>query len=223
MQTKRPQPLSANDGGASVIPHIARAASEQYGCKKSFASTAPSQIRAVFLNRENRPMISAKKISIAAVTFVLARAVGLPAQATTAADTPLVTLAQAMVPPTGMMDAEHPMPTKERMLKRFPQPVRVGDLIGLPVLNENASTLGHVRQVVRTPQGNIELIVSYSRLWGWFGRPVAVPLEVVGIAGRQLVSLDMDPSEYANAPTWQAKDAIVLPNDATIRIALARS
>jgi hypothetical protein len=121
MQTKRPQPLSANDGGASVIPHIARAASEQYGCKKSFASTAPSQIRAVFLNRENRPMISAKKISIAAVTFVLARAVGLPAQATTAADTPLVTLAQAMVPPTGMMDAEHPMPTKERMLKRFPQ------------------------------------------------------------------------------------------------------
>jgi sporulation protein YlmC with PRC-barrel domain len=101
--------------------------------------------------------------------------------------------------------------------------VRVGDLIGLPVLNENASTLGHVRQVVRTPQGNIALIVSYSRLWGWFGRPVAVPLEVVGIAGRQLVSLDMDPSEYANAPTWQAKDAITLPNDATIRIALARS
>jgi hypothetical protein len=52
---------------------------------------------------------------------------------------------------------------------------------------------------------------------------VAVPLEVVGIAGRQLVSLDMDPSEYANAPTWEAKDAISLPNDATIRIALARS
>jgi hypothetical protein len=223
MQTKRPQALSANDGGASVIPHIARAASGQYGCKKSFASMAPSQIRAVFLNREHRPMISAKKISIAAVTFALARAIGLPARATTAADTPLVTLAQAMVPPTGMMDAEHPMPMKERMLKRSPQPVRVGDLIGLPVLNENASTLGHVRQVVRTPRGDIELIVSYSRLWGWFGRPVAVPLEVVGIAGRQLVSLDMDPSEYANAPTWEAKDAISLPNDATIRIALARS
>jgi hypothetical protein len=47
-----------------------------------------------------------------------------------------------MVPPTGMMDAEHPMPMNERMLKRFPQPVRVGDLIGLPVLNENSSTLG---------------------------------------------------------------------------------
>jgi PRC-barrel domain len=121
------------------------------------------------------------------------------------------------------MDAEHPMPMNERMLKRFPQPVRVGDLIGLPVLNENASTLGHVRQVVRTPQGNFKLIVSYSRFWGWFGRPVAVPLEVVGIEGRQLVSLDMDSSEYANAPTWQAKDAIALSDDATIRIALART
>jgi hypothetical protein len=166
-------------------------------------------------------MICAKKIPIVVLAFALARAIGLPAQAI--ADTPSLILAQAMAPPTGMMDAEHPMPMKERMLKRFPQPVRVGDLIGLPMLNENSSTLGHVRQVVRTPQGNIELIVSYSRLWGWFGRPVAVPLEVVGIAGRQLVSLDMDPSEYANAPTWEAKDAIALPNDATIRIALARS
>jgi hypothetical protein len=36
-------------------------------------------------------------------------------------------LAQAMVPPTGMMDAEHPMPMNERYLKRFPQPVLVGD------------------------------------------------------------------------------------------------
>ena len=177
-------------------------------------------------------MICARRIWILALVLALARATGLPAEATTAATAaaggppPMLAqtmLAQAMVPPTGMMDAQHPMPMNERMLKRFPQPVRVGDLIGLPVLNENASTLGHVRQVVRTPQGNIELIVSYSRFWGWFGRPVAVPLEVVGIEGRQLVSLDMGSDEYADAPTWQEKDATALPNDATIRIALART
>lgn len=215
---------------ASLIPHIARAASGQYGCEELFASTAPSQIRAAFLNWENRPMISAKKIWIVVLALALARVIGLPAQATTAvaANSPRLvlaqaTLAQAMVPPTGMMDAEHPMPMNERMLKRFPQPVRVGDLIGLPVLNENASTLGYVWQVVRTPQGNIQLIVSYSRFWGWFGRPVAVPIEVVGIEGRQLVSLDMSPDEYANASTWQGNDATALPNDATIRIALART
>jgi hypothetical protein len=169
-------------------------------------------------------MICADRIRIVALTLSLALGIGLPAQTSTPAKSdPLGMLAQATVPPTGMMDAEHPMPMNERMLKRFPQPVRVGDLIGLPVLKENASTLGHVRQVVRTPKGNIELIVSYSRLWGWFGRPVAVPIEVVGIEGLQLVSLDMDEQEYARAPTWQENDTRALPNDAMIRIALARN
>ena len=91
------------------------------------------------------------------------------------------------------------------------------------MLDLNSSTLGYVRQVVRTPAGEIELIVDYSRWWGWFGRPVAVPLEVLSIAGRQLVSLDMPPSEYAAAPTWHDTGAARLPADATVRVALARS
>jgi len=117
---------------------------------------------------------------------------------------PLVARAQAMILRTGMMDAQNPMPMKERYLKRFPQPVRVGDLIGMPVLDLNSSTLGYVRQVVRTPAGEIEFIVDYSRWWGWFGRPVAVPLEALGIEGGHLVSLDMSPSEYAAAPTGRS-------------------
>jgi hypothetical protein len=136
---------------------------------------------------------------------------------------PAVVVAQAMVPPTGMDDANNPMPMVERMNRRFPQPVRVGDLIGLPVLDDRSSTLGFVSQVVRTPAGKIELIVSYSRWFGWFGRPVAVPIEVVGIEGRQVASLDMPRGEYATAPTWQGGDATALPDDATIRIALARN
>jgi hypothetical protein len=67
------------------------------------------------------------------------------------------------------------MPMNERYVKRFPQAARVGDLIGLPVLDLNSSTLGYVQQVVRTPAGEIKFIVKYSRWWGWFGRPVAVP------------------------------------------------
>jgi hypothetical protein len=50
-----------------------------------------------------------------------------------------------------------------------------------------------------------------------------VPIEVVGIEGRQLVSLDMSPSEYAAAATWKGNDAKSLRADATIRVALARS
>ncbi len=160
--------------------------------------------------------------------IALGLAVGVlaPAHAATpvgANSHPFVVMAQAMVPPTGMNDAAKPMPMEERMLRRFPQPVRVGDLIGLPVLDDRASTLGFVRQVVRTPDNNVKLIVSYSKWFGWFGHPVAVPIEVVGIEGRQLVSLDMPRSEYATAPTWQDTDGTVLPDDATIRIALARS
>jgi hypothetical protein len=139
---------------------------------------------------------------------------------------PQIAVAQAMVPPTGMDDANKPMPMVERMERRFPQPVRVGDLIGLPVLGDGASTLGYVQQIVRTTVGKTELIVAYNKWFGWFGwftRPVAVPIEVVGIEGRQLASLDMPGSEYATAPTWQNQDATPLPDDATIRIALARN
>jgi hypothetical protein len=132
-------------------------------------------------------------------------------------------LAQATVPPTGMMDSQHPMPMNQRYLKRFPQAARVGDLIGLPVLDLNASTLGYVQKVVRTPAREIKFIVSYSRWWGWFGRPVAVPLEALGVEGRQLVSLDMPQSEYATAPTWHDARDISLPADETVRVALARN
>lgn len=137
-------------------------------------------------------------------------------------DGPFV-VAQAMVPPTGMNDAANPMAMDERMSRRFPQPVRVGDLIGLPILDNSASTIGHIREVVRTEQRKIELIVSYGGWVGWGARLVAVPIEVVGIEGRQLVSLDMPRSEYTATPTWQGGDATVLANDATIRIALARN
>src|SRR6202008_550870 len=123
------------------------------------------------------------------MTFLFAAAtliVGLtiPAGTTAQVSKPPIVLAQAMVPPTGMDDASRPMPMVERMNRRFPQPVRVGDLVGLPVLDDRASTLGYVSHVVRTPQGKTALIVSYSGWFGWFGwfgRPVAVPIEAVGI------------------------------------------
>lgn len=131
-------------------------------------------------------------------------------------------MTQALAQPTGMEDEKKPMTPEQRMQARFPQPVRVGNLIGLPVLDDRASTLGHVREVVRAKDGKIELIVGYGGLFGYGERPVAVPLEVVGIAGRQLTSLDMPRNEYSSAPTWQTAGTQALPNDATIEIALSR-
>jgi hypothetical protein len=133
-----------------------------------------------------------------------------------------IVLTQAMVPPTGMDDADKPMPMADRMAKRFPQPVRVGDLIGLRVLDDDDRTIGFVRQVVRTPQDKVVLVVSYGGWFGYGGRLVAVPIEAVGILGRQIASLDMPRDEYAAAPTFQGADTKKLADAESIRIALAR-
>jgi hypothetical protein len=109
-----------------------------------------------------------------------------------------------------------------KMARRFPQNVKVADLIGLPVLDDDDITLGHVRQVVRSPQGKIKLIVSYSRWFGWFGHPVAVPIEAVAIFGKQLASLEMPPAEYEKAPTWMAGTDRPIPESDTISVALTR-
>ncbi len=162
--------------------------------------------------------------------LILALAV-LPAGSAAAGDTDAaldrIKVAQATVPPTGMgsedkaMAAEG-MPAAERMRRRFPQPARVGSLIGLPVIDENARTLGYVRELVRTRQGAVKLIVSTGGWFGWGARSIAVPIEVLGIAGRQLVSLDMARSDYAAAPTWQQSDEQVIPDNDNVRVALAR-
>jgi hypothetical protein len=122
-------------------------------------------------------------------------------------------------------DGNNPLTPGQRMQARYPQPVRVGDLIGLPIVDDNHRTLGYVREVVRTPDGKIELVVDYNALFGFFGwdtRPVAVPIEVVGIRGRELASLDMTRGDYARAPTWRGGGTAVLSKDAVVRVALTR-
>jgi hypothetical protein len=118
--------------------------------------------------------------------------------------------------------AQTALTPEQRMQARFPQPVRVGDLIGRPVLDDSARSLGTVRKIVRTGNNKIEVIVDYDGFLGFGTRPVAVPIEVLGIAGRHLSSLDMPRSEYAAAPTWQNAKAQTLPDDTTIKVALAR-
>ena len=109
-----------------------------------------------------------------------------------------------------------------KMARRFPQKVKIGDLIGLPVLDDSSVTLGRVQRVVRSPEGKIKLIVTYSRWFGWFGRPVAVPIEAVAIMGKQITSLEMPPAEYEKTPTWMAGTDSALPESEIIRIALWR-
>jgi PRC-barrel domain len=153
---------------------------------------------------------------IAAMSLVCASA---PLGAQAAAPDPAVAQGAAPAAPADPAVDNSP---EAIMSRRFPQKVRVGDLTGLPMLDDNDVTLGHVERVVRTPEGKIKLIVGYSKWFGWFGRPVAVPIEVVAILGRQIASLDMPPAEYAAAPTWSAGKDVPIPADDTIRIAVTR-
>ena len=146
---------------------------------------------------------------------------------TASAERPLV-LAQANIPPTGMGDKDMAMAAAhmaedERMKHRFPQPIRVGALIGARVSDNDSRTIGTIRQVVRNAQGRIEVVVDCC---GWFGfgsREVEVPIAVLGVFGLEVASLDLPRSAYARAPTWQsASGDTVLGSDDTVQIALAR-
>jgi hypothetical protein len=165
---------------------------------------------------------------ICALAIVVLRPEPTPAQGLEAAAV-LAATSQADSPPADKADKE-PSP-EEKMNRRFPQPVRVGDLIGLPVLDWRDSTIGYIRQVVRTPAGKIQLIVPYGRWLGWAGwggpfdwgrRLVAVPLETVAILGRQVAALDMPREEFDAAPTYVALQATPLPPSDTIKIAITR-
>jgi PRC-barrel domain len=140
------------------------------------------------------------------------------------ADHAIVVAQQAAAPADAAKseDAKDDDSLEAKYKRRFPQPATVGHLIGLPVLDDNDVTLGHVQKVVRTPEGQIELIVSYSKWFGWFGRPVAVPLEAVTLLALQLDSVEMQPEDYAEAPTWiPGKDTVLADGD-TVRVALGR-
>ena len=54
---------------------------------------------------------------------------------------------------------------EEKMSRRFPQKIRTGDLLGLPVLDDGDVTLGHVRKVIRTPEGPTQAEIRILYVW----------------------------------------------------------
>jgi hypothetical protein len=168
--------------------------------------------------------------SVIALLAVALVAAGRGAQAQDAGDPPPMVLAeggahsdpQAAQTKAPADDDEENLSPEEKMRRRFPQPVKVGDLIGLPMLNGDDSTIGYVRHVVRTPEGKIQLIVNQGRLFGWGGRLVQVPIEAVAILARQIDLLDMSPEEFRAAPVWSATATQPIPADEMIKIAITR-
>ena len=132
----------------------------------------------------------------------------------------------ATTPQDAQADRNKSRTPEERMNRRYPQPVKAGFLIGLPVLDAADSTYGYIREVVRTGEGKIVLVVPYRAWFGWaptdWGRKtVAVPIETVAILARQVAALDFSREDFAAAPAYTA-GGTALPADETIRIAVYR-
>jgi hypothetical protein len=111
---------------------------------------------------------------------------------------------------------------EERMNARFPQKVRVGDLIGNPVQDYDDRILGYVTDVVRKPDGKIVLVMPEGG-WLWRrGRPVPIPIETVAILARHINLLDIPREDVPKLPTWDPAQGIPIDRNEIIRIAIAR-
>jgi len=121
---------------------------------------------------------------------------------------------------------EKKLTPEQRFERRYPQSVKAGFLVGLPVLDERDSTYGYIREVVRSPEGKIVLVVPYRNWLGWaptdWGRKaVAVPIETVAILARQVAALDFSRADFAAAPAYAGGGTPLAP-DESIRIAVYR-
>jgi hypothetical protein len=109
-----------------------------------------------------------------------------------------------------------------RAAQRYPQPVRVGDLIGRDVLKptEAQHILGHVDAVVRRADGGIDMVLSFGGLFGLGSRPIAVPIEAMALLGEYVSILDFTPAQLKAFPTDDGAGETALPANDTIRVGL---
>ena len=122
-----------------------------------------------------------------------------------------------MPPPPGMSMAQS-------NAMRFPQPVRVGQLLHRTVLRpvESQTVLGRVAQVVRDGQGTIEVVVAYGGFLGIGRRPIAVPLDATVLLGADMEIVAYTPQQLRRLPTFSAASTMPVPPDTVVRVGLAK-
>ncbi len=128
------------------------------------------------------------------------------------------TIAHAQQPaPAGMTLAE-------AAARRFPQPVRIKDLLKRQVVRplESRPILGRVREVVKQADGTIDIVVNFGGELGFFTRPIAVPVDAMVVVGDYLEILDFTPDQLKQFKTFDGTGTTPLAPDSVIRVGLAR-
>ena len=112
----------------------------------------------------------------------------------------------------------------EQAARRFPQPVRVGDLIDRQVLQPTPAqhVLGRVAAINRNDKGGVDVVVRFGGFFGFGARPIAVPVEAVALLGEHVVVMDFTPQQLRDFPTLaEANGKAIAPNE-TIRVGLTK-
>ena len=122
-----------------------------------------------------------------------------------------------MPPPPGMSLAQS-------TAMRFPQPVRVGNLIGREVLRpvESQDVLGRVRRLVRARDGQIMVVVDFGGFLGFGTRPIAVPLDAMVLLGQDMEIVAYTPQQLRKFPTFSPSGTTDIANDTVIKVGLAK-
>ena len=122
-----------------------------------------------------------------------------------------------MPPPPGMSLAAS-------AAMRFPQPVRVGDLIQRDVIEpvESQNYLGKVTQIVRAADGSIAAIIDLAGFLRLSARPVSVPVDALVLLGDVVEVAALTPGQLRLLPDFTPGTSTPLPPDAIIKVGLAK-
>ena len=122
-----------------------------------------------------------------------------------------------MPPPPGMSLAES-------TAMRFPQPVRVGDLLGREVLRpvESQDILGRVHGLVRDRDGRIMVVVDFGGFLGFGARSIAVPVDAMVLLGQDMEIVAFTPEQLRRFPTFSPSGTTEIADDTIIKVGLAK-
>ena len=107
--------------------------------------------------------------------------------------------------------------------RRFPQPVRVGDLLGRDVLQpeESQPVLGRVEAIVRKGE-EVAVVMSFGGVLGFATRPIAVPVDAMAVLGQFMAVIDVSPEALKSFPTFDPAGWTRLGDGETIKVGLVR-
>ena len=107
--------------------------------------------------------------------------------------------------------------------RRFPQPVRLGDLIHRMVLLplESRPILGHVILVAQSKDGTMKIVMTYGGFLGFGARRIAVPADAMVLLGSELEVLDFTPQQLSAFPVYQDGEGAPIGDSEFIRMGLA--